>query len=111
MCKLCQRDSNNSREVDKSIIELIHKIRDKFHPEKIILFGSRARGDNRKSSDVDILIVGDFKERYFDRVGKILEMNDTKYDLQPWIYSYEEFSRMENNFFLRSILKEGINLV
>ncbi len=27
------------------------------HPEKIILFGSRARGDHRPDSDIDLLVV------------------------------------------------------
>ena len=28
----------------------------KYNPEKIILFGSRARGDYRKNSDIDIAV-------------------------------------------------------
>ena len=30
---------------------------EKFQPEKVILFGSYARGDQRKGSDVDLLVV------------------------------------------------------
>jgi HEPN domain-containing protein len=30
-----------------------------FHPEKIIVFGSRARGEGRRDSDVDLLVVVD----------------------------------------------------
>lgn len=42
-------------------IKLLDKIIDRIvsvaHPEKIILFGSRARGDASPSSDIDLLIV------------------------------------------------------
>lgn len=39
--------------------EVVRRIRAIARPEKIILFGSRARGDGRQGSDLDILIVMD----------------------------------------------------
>jgi predicted nucleotidyltransferase len=39
------------------IDKIIHRIVSIAVPDKIILFGSYARGDNRKDSDVDILIL------------------------------------------------------
>ncbi|MCX7048333.1 MAG: nucleotidyltransferase domain-containing protein [Candidatus Sumerlaeota bacterium] len=38
---------------------IIDRIVQRFHPEKIILFGSQARGDATPDSDVDMLIVAD----------------------------------------------------
>jgi predicted nucleotidyltransferase len=37
--------------------QIVAFITSKFSPEKIILFGSYARGDNNQKSDIDILIV------------------------------------------------------
>ena len=37
--------------------EVIDRIVRKFHPEKIILFGSWARGAAREDSDLDLLVV------------------------------------------------------
>ncbi len=37
--------------------EVVNRIVQKFHPEKIILFGSWARGDAREDSDLDLLVV------------------------------------------------------
>ncbi len=42
---------------DAQIDELVKVIVLRFAPEKIILFGSRARGDARPDSDVDLLVV------------------------------------------------------
>ena len=40
-----------------------NNIKDHQKVDKMILFGSRARGDYNKNSDVDIIIVGDFKNK------------------------------------------------
>jgi uncharacterized protein len=37
--------------------EVVDRIVRKFHPEKIIHFGSWARGDAREDSDLDLLVV------------------------------------------------------
>lgn len=39
--------------------ELVRRIRATAEPQKIILFGSRARGDEHRDSDLDIFIVMD----------------------------------------------------
>lgn len=39
------------------IKKMVSRIVERFHPEKIILFGSHARGNARPDSDVDLLIV------------------------------------------------------
>lgn len=36
---------------------MVERIVDRFDPERIILFGSHARGDARPDSDVDLLVV------------------------------------------------------
>ncbi|MCC6299293.1 MAG: nucleotidyltransferase domain-containing protein [Anaerolineales bacterium] len=43
----------------KAIDEIVRQIVEKFHPQKIILFGSYARGNPRPESDVDLLVVMD----------------------------------------------------
>jgi predicted nucleotidyltransferase len=43
--------------VDEALIrEIVRKIVAAFNPRRIILFGSRARGDQRKDSDIDLFI-------------------------------------------------------
>lgn len=43
--------------VQDSIREMVRRIVARFHPDKIILFGSHARGQAGPDSDVDLLIV------------------------------------------------------
>jgi predicted nucleotidyltransferase len=42
---------------EQTISRIVKIIVDAAEPEKIILFGSRASGDNREGSDIDLLIV------------------------------------------------------
>jgi predicted nucleotidyltransferase len=49
--------SQNSQPMAKIIDALVRRIVEQFHPERIILFGSHARGDAGPDSDVDLLIV------------------------------------------------------
>lgn len=41
----------------KQIREMVDRIVARFHPEKIILFGSHARGEAGADSDVDLLVI------------------------------------------------------
>lgn len=43
--------------VQKEIKKMVRRIVKQFHPERIILFGSHARGEGTADSDVDLLIV------------------------------------------------------
>ena len=42
---------------DELVTEMVNAIVDEVHPERVILFGSRARGNEREDSDVDLLVV------------------------------------------------------
>jgi predicted nucleotidyltransferase len=43
--------------VQDAIAEMVERIVGRFHPERIILFGSHARGTAGPDSDVDLLVV------------------------------------------------------
>lgn len=45
---------------DRTLAAIVERIVERFHPERIILFGSRARGTARPDSDVDLLVVMPF---------------------------------------------------
>lgn len=42
---------------DQTLTEIVRRLKDAFQPERIYLFGSKARGDTGPDSDYDLLIV------------------------------------------------------
>ena len=57
---------------NETLLEVRERLVDGFHPEKILLFGSQARGTADDRSDVDILVVCSFKGK---RRHLMLEMD------------------------------------
>jgi predicted nucleotidyltransferase len=83
--------------------------------EKIILFGSVARGDDNKDSDIDILVItseksdkskikDDIYSRTFDILMKTGEYVSVK------IKSIDHYKKYKNSFFFSNIDKKGIVL-
>lgn len=58
-------------ELPPAIQEIIDRIVAGYDPEKIIVFGSYARGAQRKGSDLDVLVVKDTTARWTDRVRAV----------------------------------------
>jgi len=81
----------------------------RYHPQKVILFGSFARGDYHAASDVDLLIIEETERPFAERVGDVLASCDYSIPLEPLVYTPEEFERMrrENNPFIEQVLREG----
>jgi len=79
--------------------------------EKIIFFGSRARGDFRKESDIDLIIVSkDFKNKNFlKRPVGMYNHWKIDYPVDFICYSTDEFKALEKRISIVShALKEGV---
>lgn len=51
-------NSNNALLLDDPIlIEIVKRLVDEFHPMRVFLFGSRARGEATDGSDYDLLVI------------------------------------------------------
>jgi predicted nucleotidyltransferase len=45
------------QKLDQTLSAIVKRLVQRFDPDQIILFGSRARGAPRKDSDIDLLVV------------------------------------------------------
>ena len=59
---------NGLRVIDQELIdEVVRTIVERFHPARIVLFGSQARGDAGPDSDIDVMIEMDTNLSFLDR--------------------------------------------
>ena len=57
--------------VEETLQEIIRRVVEVAHPERIILFGSAARGEMDSNSDVDLLVIRSGEFDYRSIVGNI----------------------------------------
>lgn len=80
--------------------------------KKMILFGSVARGDDKKDSDIDILIISNYRENIDDMIAdEIASIMYHKGELiSAHVMSEEIFNKTKTYSFLTNVLREGIIL-
>ena len=103
------------KKVDKVSVEFAERTRSRLknHLKKIILFGSRARGDFYEGSDYDFLIVLDEREKKFREIvlDESVEIMNKYYALIGFIICDEkEWERKKQFPIGLNILKEGVEL-
>jgi predicted nucleotidyltransferase len=95
---------------EELLTEIVGRIRSVTSPEKIVLFGSRARGDARPDSDLDLLVIADSKEPRSARARPIYgALSDILIPMDILVYSPQEVEEWRNvpQAFVTTALREG----
>ena len=99
--------------IDNAIREYISELNKEIPVQKAVLFGSYARGNYTKDSDVDLAIFSDYFEDTSRIDGiKFLLSRARKYvqmDFQPIPFTYRDY--IERDGCVAEVLKEGIEIV
>ena len=100
-------------EVDAAIDEMVRIIVDRFDPERIVLFGSHARGNAGPESDVDLLVVMPFSGSKRDKQVEIrVAVHEVRIPKDILVTSPEETEKLRNvaGTVIRHALREGVIL-
>ncbi len=107
------------KSINNIINEFTRKVRELLgdRVKKIILYGSYARGDYKKNSDIDIMILTDFN---FEEIEKYRdEVSDIAFDIElekgivisPVIKNIDKYNERVNIVpFYMNVQKEGVVL-
>ena len=96
-----------SKPVLDKIVDEIVAVAD---PEKIIVFGSRARRDHRSSSDVDLLVIKESSEPRYKRAVPIYGvLSDIMIPMDIVVYTPEEVREWAEvrQAFITTAIREG----
>jgi len=100
----------DKKPLDKEVKAFVRKLQKEFRPEKIILFGSRAKGEFWKRSDYDFVIVSPAFEgmHWLDRISIVVKLWDSLSDIDALPYTPKEFEeKRKSSSVVRSAVRHG----
>lgn len=119
MIGLEQRVMDSQVDIRESVLLFAEKIRHDCDIERLILFGSRARGDQKADSDVDVAVI--LRGEPGDYVGTRLKLARLAYDVlletgariqahPVWVSEWAAPDSYSNPLLLENIERDGITL-
>jgi predicted nucleotidyltransferase len=93
--------------------DIVRRIVQTAQPDKIILFGSRARGDARPNSDFDVLVIKESNEpRYRRSVPLYVALADLPAEVEVMVYTPDEIEewRKVPQAFVTTAVREGTTI-
>jgi predicted nucleotidyltransferase len=89
------------------------KLRRRYRPAVVLVFGSRARGEALAESDLDLVVVSDrFRDiPFLERASALLDELAAPFPVDVLCYTREEFARKRRELGIVSLaVEEGIAL-
>jgi len=90
--------------------EVVARVRRVLRPKKIVLFGSRARGDSRPDSDYDLLVIQESDKPRYRRAGAAYTaLADLPVEVEVMVYTPAEADEWRDvpQAFVTTALREG----
>jgi predicted nucleotidyltransferase len=93
--------------------DIVRRVVDTAQPEKVILFGSQARGDARPRSDFDLLIIKPSDEPRYRRSAPLyVALADLPVEVDVMVYTPEEVAEWNEvpEAFVTTAIREGTTI-
>lgn len=101
-----------TQQITDELHRIVSVLRDSYHPEKIILYGSQVGGLPHNDSDLDLVIIKTTNRRFYDRIGDVLRLVRPTQAVDILVYTPSEYQRLvkESWFVGEEIDKKGKTL-
>ena len=102
-----------SSSLEGLVHDIVRRIVDAAQPEKVILFGSQARGDARVNSDFDVLVIKKSDEpRYRRSACLYAALADLPVEVEVMVYTPEEVEEWSAvpQAFITTAVREGTTI-
>lgn len=105
-----QNDARAETACHKAVQSAVQRLTGTLGPDRIILFGSHAKGTAHAGSDIDLLLVGNWaggQEKWFRRAQQVVIYSIPKIDLVLCTPEDLRVGVPGGDLFLKSIVEEG----
>ncbi|HXF65060.1 MAG TPA: nucleotidyltransferase domain-containing protein [Caldilineaceae bacterium] len=95
--------------LEAEIRRYLSVLQEHVQPERVLLFGSLARGDTDTWSDIDLVIVKETDKRFLDRIKEMMQLLRPQVGVDILVYTPAEFARLsqERAFIRNEIVGRG----
>jgi uncharacterized protein len=91
----------------------LERLDKRYHPSRVLLYGSRSRGEERPDSDIDLVIVAEAFEGvpWLERLHRVCRLWEGDISIEPLCYTPKEFELYSNQItIVREAARTGIPL-
>ena len=95
--------------MEKELHRWVRILKENYHPEQIILFGSYAENRITSGSDIDLVIIKKTNKPFLERTKEVLLLIQPKVGVDILVYTPIEFKKLKMNrpFFRDEIVLKG----
>jgi len=95
--------------LEAELARYVKLLREQYHPERILMFGSLASDQVGEWSDIDLVIIKESRQNFLDRIREVMQLLKPRVGVDILVYTPEEFAQLsrERLFMREEIIAKG----
>ena len=95
--------------LESELVRVLDILIAEYQPEAVYLFGSLAGGTVSEWSDLDLVIIKDTDESFYDRIATVLKLTRPKVGTDICVYTPTEWTELkqQRQFVKQEIIRQG----